>query len=738
MESEYRRLAAVMFADIEGYTRKFQKNEKEALIQIEQHRSDLEATIRSFHGDTIQFYGDGSVSVFESVKDCVKCAEELQKISIAHGIPLRIGIHMGDLIYRGKDIYGDVVNVTSRIQNEGQSGSILVSKKVADEFKNNPEIKFRYLGDFALKNVTELVPIYALEADGLTIPPVRISLVSRNQPGWKKYWIYFLLPVFIAFTWIVSSITNSKIDENERIAIPPFEDRTGDVRFQIVGMMASDWITNQLKDATTAKLMSYESGMYLTNGQPGIFRTSPSFVKKSGCRYLLEGSYTLTGRGRDSLLFIFSIIDCKTNKPLDVKLRPVICSESSPFDGIKAVTNVIMGYWKSKKESTLTEPLFDSYTYYIRALNHWNSPEPDSIKFNLLKSIQLDPKFLDAYMRLIDHNYNFQNFDTVKTILEDISIKFPDLSPRSKRAIDFYNAEISGNRSLAASIFSKFLREDPKDLFTNTTAMVIACEYQNNPELAISIFEKMDNSSFNFNSCEYCRTRVLYAVRSFNELGRITESKKWAELVQNSINQSGEYNILLNHFARLQDAESMKRLILQVKAATNQTKFLPYASYVAARESVLNNMTAKNELIQHFKQNITDKESRNYGRFLLLENKLDSAIILYTKLVPNQPDNIRLWGKLGIAVCKQNNEVNAHQIIDSINAKRPEYGFGESDYMIGRMYALLRNETRANASFQNALNKGSLFETSVNYMYDPDLMNFSSNQAYQQLLRSRR
>lgn len=738
MATEKRRLAAVMFADIEGYTRKFQQNEDEALQQIETHRSDLYSIIQNHKGRINQFYGDGSVSVFDSVKDAVRCAEELQKTSIQHGIPLRIGIHIGDLIFKGEEMYGDVVNITSRIQNEGIAGSVLVSKKVADEFKNTPETKFKYLGDYSLKNVAEPMPVYALEGNGLEIPPVRISLVPKHETGWKKYRFYFLIPLAIGFVWLMTHLSSNKLNQNERIAIPPFEDRTGDARFNVIGMMASDWITNQLAEATTAKVMSYESGMLFTNGKPGIFRSSPSFARKAGCRYMLDGSYTLTGQNKDSLLFLFTIHDCKTNKPLDVKLRPVICSSQTPLEGIKEVTNVVKGFWKSKKSGLLSPPLFDAYAYYIKAIQDWNGDDPVAIDTNLRKAIELDPKFLDAYMRLFEHKYNYSEFDTARTILQSIRDNFQDLSQKSELALTFYAADMSGKRKDAWNILQEFLKEDETDFFTNTTAMVMACEYLNDPDKAITNFPKIDVTKFDLSTCHYCKTRLLYAIRAYNELGLPTEAGKLASIVYKFANQSTDYITLLDHYARLNDPDMIRSLIMQIKQDPDQQSLLPYASYVAARSAFLYKIKDKEALLKELKQNVIDQESRLYARFLLLENDWQKAKTSYEALISKDRFDLRTWGELGIATASLGDAKSSEDVIDSIRIKSWDYDFGESDYMVGRIYAILKNQSKAMESLNLSLQNGRLFETAVTFMYDPNMQSISSDQEYQQLLISRR
>src|SRR5690606_13678502 len=162
-----RKLVAVMIADIEGYTHLFQHNEAAAIRQVEDHREDVRVATSIYHGNVMQFYGDGSLTVFDSIVDAIQCPVEIQPLSALHRIPIRIGIHYGDIVFKGGDIYGDSVNIASRIQTLGIAGSILISDKVAAELHNHPEISILPLGSFALKNVRSRMPIFAISGEGL-------------------------------------------------------------------------------------------------------------------------------------------------------------------------------------------------------------------------------------------------------------------------------------------------------------------------------------------------------------------------------------------------------------------------------------------------------------------------------------------------------------------------------------------------------------------------------------------
>ncbi len=169
--SKERRLLAVMFTDVVGYTALMQRDEEAALIVRRRHREVLEAAVSAHGGDLLQYLGDGSLTTFPSVVDAVRAAIEVQRgLRQEPVVPLRIGIHQGDISYDTQGAYGDSVNVASRIQALGTAGSILVSAKAHDEIKNQPDITTTPLGEFELKNVEESLEVYGIVADELTVP----------------------------------------------------------------------------------------------------------------------------------------------------------------------------------------------------------------------------------------------------------------------------------------------------------------------------------------------------------------------------------------------------------------------------------------------------------------------------------------------------------------------------------------------------------------------------------------
>ncbi len=177
-----RQLAAIMFTDIKGYTALMQQNEEQALRVRSKHRRIFNAITKKHRGKILQYYGDGTLSIFSSAIDAVNCGIELQQGFLeAPTIPVRIGIHTGDIIFNEEEIIGDSVNVASRIESLAVPGSVFISDKVYDEIKNQEFIQATRLKTFRLKNIEKPIEVYAIANEGLVIPDVE-EIKGKTEP----------------------------------------------------------------------------------------------------------------------------------------------------------------------------------------------------------------------------------------------------------------------------------------------------------------------------------------------------------------------------------------------------------------------------------------------------------------------------------------------------------------------------------------------------------------------------
>ena len=150
-----RELAAIMFSDIAGYTAIMGRDEHAALRALDAHRQLLRTVLPKFNGRMVGEIGDGTLTSFHSAIDAVNCAREAQ--AALHDEPdlkLRIGIHLGDVVFSNNTVLGDGVNVASRIHALAPPGGICVSANVYDEIRNKPGTRAKDLGEQRFKNVS--------------------------------------------------------------------------------------------------------------------------------------------------------------------------------------------------------------------------------------------------------------------------------------------------------------------------------------------------------------------------------------------------------------------------------------------------------------------------------------------------------------------------------------------------------------------------------------------------------
>jgi adenylate cyclase len=166
-ESE-RRLAAIMFTDIVGYTALTQSNEAAALKLLEKHRSLIRPVFARFGGHEVKTIGDAFLVEFGSALQAAESAVEIQKVLHGHNeesvdkVLVRVGIHVGDVVHSGGDVYGDAVNIASRIVPQAQGGEVCISGQVYDQVKNKLSCPIVKLDSRQLKNVKDSIDVFRI------------------------------------------------------------------------------------------------------------------------------------------------------------------------------------------------------------------------------------------------------------------------------------------------------------------------------------------------------------------------------------------------------------------------------------------------------------------------------------------------------------------------------------------------------------------------------------------------
>jgi class 3 adenylate cyclase/tetratricopeptide (TPR) repeat protein len=184
--TETRKLAAIMFTDIAGYTALMGADEQKALRVLAQSRALVQQVLPRFHGTLIEDLGDGALCSFQSAFEAVQCARAIQEsLRDDPDLRLRIGIHVGDVIFSADEVIGDGVNVASRIHALAEPGGICVSEQVYDAIRNQPDIRATSLGERHLKNVNRAIKVYALSVAQPAVPsstPTPPSVAPATEP----------------------------------------------------------------------------------------------------------------------------------------------------------------------------------------------------------------------------------------------------------------------------------------------------------------------------------------------------------------------------------------------------------------------------------------------------------------------------------------------------------------------------------------------------------------------------
>jgi predicted ATPase len=162
-----------MFCDMVGFTAAMQEDEQAALASRDRYRTVVEKVHAEFGGEIVQYYGDGTLSIFGNTVDAVRCAVAIQQtFSEVPVVPVRVGVHVGDVVVEEHGLLGDAVNVASRVESFGMAGAVLVSDSVHELVS---------LGEFHLDNVARPHELFAVDTDGLVVPDAG-SLRGKGRP----------------------------------------------------------------------------------------------------------------------------------------------------------------------------------------------------------------------------------------------------------------------------------------------------------------------------------------------------------------------------------------------------------------------------------------------------------------------------------------------------------------------------------------------------------------------------
>src|SRR5947199_2363390 len=241
---EQRKLAAIMFTDMVGYSALSQRDDKLAQELLEEHRRLLREIFPQFNGSEIKTIGDAFLVEFQSALEAAQCAMAIQRALAKRNadalaerqIQVRIGVHIGDVVHRGGDVYGDGVNIASRIESLAAAGGICVSMDVERQIRNALEARFEKLAPTDLKNISVPMDLFRIvlpweKGSEVTSQKSQVRQISSN-----KKWVAIAVLAVLAFGiiwWSLSRAHNNLASRAvevpaKSVAVLPFENLSRD------------------------------------------------------------------------------------------------------------------------------------------------------------------------------------------------------------------------------------------------------------------------------------------------------------------------------------------------------------------------------------------------------------------------------------------------------------------------------------------------------------------------------
>ena len=390
---QFRQLAAIMFTDIVGYTALMGRDEQKAFELLETNRQIHKQVIEQYNGKLIKELGDGVMASFNTVSDAVNAAIEIQKACAASKeLSLRIGIHEGEIIFEVNDIYGDAVNIASRIQTLGVPGSILFSRKVNDEIKNKSEFQTISLGNFEFKNVNDSIEVFALSNDGFPVPKRSMmegklkkkNLLKRNVIL-SLCFITVIAGAFFIYKNFVAKNDNAAVTEKS-IAVLPFVDMSAGKDQEYFSDGLSEELLNLLSKIPELKVIGRTSSfsfkgknedLRVIGEKLGVANILEGSVQKEGNKIRVTAQLIRTADGfhlwsekydRD-LQGIFKLQDEIANavvRQLKPKLLTTTDTIASVTTSTEVYTLILQGnYFVEKRDK---ESLAKALDFYLKAL----------------------------------------------------------------------------------------------------------------------------------------------------------------------------------------------------------------------------------------------------------------------------------------------------------------------------------------------------------------------------------
>ena len=296
-----RRLAAILAADIAGYSRLMHEDEPATVRDLKAHQSVILPLIGRHGGRVIDTAGDGIMAEFPSVIGATECAVEIQTVMAERNLRVpesrrmrfRIGINLGDVIHDEIRIYGDGINIAARLEALAQPGGVLVSDTVYDQIRGKLPFTFEDVGERQVKNIEQPVRMYQLHIPGASSKAVA-TLVRRPALTDRTHWILWGLVVFLVLlgaggAWWMRSPFFASSTEAPRLSIVvlPFSNLSGDPNQDYFADGITEDLTSDLSRIAGSFVISRNTAFTLKGKAVDVRQIG----RELGVRYVLEGAY---------------------------------------------------------------------------------------------------------------------------------------------------------------------------------------------------------------------------------------------------------------------------------------------------------------------------------------------------------------------------------------------------------------------------------------------------------------
>jgi adenylate cyclase len=317
-----RRLAAILAADVVGYSRLMERDETGTLAALKSHREDIiNPSIAEHRGRVVKLMGDGILAEFPSVVDAMQCAARIQtglakkNANVPEELQMdwRIGINVGDVIVEGDDIYGDGINIASRLEGLAEPGGICISRDVFTQVKNKVDLGFESLGEQTIKNISEPVLVFRVELS----PGATMRRPEEKPPA--RWWRAIALPGAVAAAVVVGAFGVSAyfgtsnapppLPDKPSIAVLPFVNLSGDpMQEALADGLTEDIIIDLSRLPDMIVIDRHSAATY-----KGRMVKAQEVGRELGVHYVLEGSIQeATGKVRISV----QLVDATTGHQL--------------------------------------------------------------------------------------------------------------------------------------------------------------------------------------------------------------------------------------------------------------------------------------------------------------------------------------------------------------------------------------------------------------------------------------